>query len=96
MILKYLPPFLLALSGGWIGALAADRVGLIRGTQTIPIAVLDRGALLRAIDRGAPGVEETRRQYEQTLALLKAEGYLVIDQGWVIHAPEALHADRME
>ena len=93
MILRQLSDLLMALVMGICGALIADRAGWIRGTPGTPIAILDRGALLRAIEREEAGTEATKRQFEKKLSILRDQGYLVIDQGWVISAPEALHAD---
>jgi hypothetical protein len=84
--------FLLAvLLGGWV-------IGrYFRGAPmaSMPIAVMDRGQLLKTLDQNT--TEETRaitlQKFESAARRLADAGYLVIDRGWVIAAPEEFYVD---
>ena len=58
-----------------------------------PIALMDRKALFVALEAGHRDAPERRRRFEETARALSAEGYLVMDPGWVIAAPESLYVD---
>jgi hypothetical protein len=61
----------------------------------LPIAILDRGSLLRTLDENLPEKERARHleRFENMARQLSEAGYLVIDRGWVIAAPEDFYVD---
>ena len=78
-----------------IGLLSLWRVHQIanRIALTTPVLILDRSAHLHALPEGS--APETRQQLllelKQRADRYAREGYLVIDGGWVLAAPEELY-----
>ena len=64
-----------------------------RTALTTPIVVLDRAAELRSLPEGSPPEARQLRllQMKELADHYAAAGYLVIDSGWVIAAPEELY-----
>lgn len=80
-----LVPLLFGMLGGFWVQVHSDEV--------TPIAILDRSALFKALDQGDPESQHRRLQFEHAAQMLKEQGYLVIDKGWVLSAPEELYVD---
>ena len=80
-----------ALIGGWLLGPYLHPAPIV----SLPIAVMDRGQLLKTLDQKT--TEETRaltlKRFESAARRLSDAGYLVIDRGWVIAAPEEFYVD---
>lgn len=77
------------------GAIAAAVMLRIAEPPLLPIAILDRGALLKSLDGTRSDGDQAGRieHFESVARHLADAGYLVIDRGWVIAAPEDLYVD---
>jgi adenylylsulfate kinase-like enzyme len=62
---------------------------------SLPIAILDRGSLLTTLDDSLPESDraERIRRFESAARHLSDAGYLVIDRGWVLAAPEDFYVN---
>lgn len=91
-LLRRFQPLGMGLAGGAIAAALTLRMA---EPPSIPIAILDRGALLRSLDEKRPETEQKAliEQFEVVARHLSDAGYLVIDRGWVIAAPEEFYVD---
>ena len=91
-LVKTLMSLGMSLAGG---ALAAGWMLYRAEPPAVPIAILDRGALLRTLDENLPEKERARHleRFENMARQLSEAGYLVIDRGWVIAAPEDFYVD---
>ena len=80
-----------ALLSGWLIGSYFQRAPIV----SLPIAIMDRGQLLKTLDQKT--TEETRaltlQRFESAARRLADAGYLVIDRGWVIAAPEEFYVD---
>lgn len=79
--------------GGGAGALvAARRVAdpLARLNTLTPVVVLDRAAVIRALPPTAPpeAIQQALATLKATAERLAASGYLVLDAGSIVAAPE--------
>ena len=90
-----LGPFLM---GGMGGALALGLAESMTTPPVLPIAILDRGHLLKRLEEGSPDNDRDTqiRHFETAAKQLAHAGYLVIDRGWVIAAPEDFYVDLPE
>ena len=91
-LVKTLMSLGMSLAGG---ALAAGWMLHRAEPPAVPISILDRGALLRTLDENLPEKERARHleRFESMAHRLSDAGYLVIDRGWVIAAPEDFYVD---
>lgn len=91
-LVKTLMSLGMSLAGG---ALAAGSMLYRTEPPAVPIAILDRGSLLRTLDENLPEKERARHleRFENMARQLSEAGYLVIDRGWVIAAPEDFYVD---
>lgn len=89
---KLLHALLMGLAGG---AMAAGWMMRTAQPPVLPIAILDRGALLKDFEAHSGGDDQIARvtQFESVARHLADAGYLVIDRGWVIAAPEDFYVD---
>ena len=89
------PLLLQGTVSGIIGMLGALWVLSLRPPPPAgpPIALMDRKALFAALEAGHHNAPDQRRRFEEIARRLSAEGYLVMDPGWVIAAPESLYVD---
>jgi hypothetical protein len=81
---------------GLLGGLVAISLHQsITPQPSLPIAILDRGSLLNTLDDTQPESDraERIRIFESAARHLADAGYLVIDRGWVIAAPEDFYVD---
>ena len=64
-----------------------------RMTTLTPIVVLDRAAALRKlpVDSGSEERNRVMQNLQEQAAQYAKEGFLVIDRGWVIAAPEDVY-----
>jgi hypothetical protein len=61
----------------------------------LPIVIMDRGAFLQSLEEiGDPRLRRERIEaFEQATRRLADGGFIVIDRGWVLAAPEELYVD---
>lgn len=87
-----------------VSVLGLSLAGALMGTglmlrhmepSALPIAIVDRGALLTGLDSGLSEDEQAKRiqRFEKVARHLADAGYIVIDRGWVIAAPEEFYVD---
>jgi hypothetical protein len=83
-----------AIGFGALGGVLGAR-GLPPEAAPVPIAILDRGALLQSLESQGNPEEHARQRgrFESLARQLADAGYLVIDRGWVIAAPEDFYVD---
>ena len=89
---RSLLPMGLGLLGGLVGFALHQSIA---PQPPLPIAILDRGSLLNTLDDTQPESDraERIRLFESAARHLADAGYLVIDRGWVIAAPEEFYVD---
>jgi len=87
-----LSPLGLGIAGGLLAVTLAPRLA---PQPSSPIAILDRGHLLKSLEEHLSEAErrERIRRFETAARHLADAGYLVIDRGWVIAAPEDFYVD---
>ena len=93
---KFILPLLLGMVGGLIGGVSADRYQSLFSPEpaATPVIVLNIDELIeREKDTGATdanAMTQGLKKAKTLAAQLKAQGYLVLTQGSIIDAPEAL------
>lgn len=77
------------------GAVTTSLMLRMAAPPVLPIAILDRGALLKKLDAGVSQVDRAAliQQFESIARHLADAGYLVLDRGWVIAAPEEFYVN---
>ena len=91
-LLRHLGQIGLGLGGGLI---ASGLMLRIADPPALPIAILDRGALLETLDKNENLSDQKalKIRFDAIAKQLADAGYLVIDRGWVIAAPEEFYVD---
>lgn len=90
--IKALQPLGMSLVGAILGVAVSQWMS---SPASLPIAILDRGSLLQSLDDSVPENDraERIRRFESVARHLSDAGYLVIDRGWVIAAPEDFYVN---
>lgn len=94
---NYPTPLMVAiLLSGCLGG-ALSRISL-KAPDSNPVAIMDRGHFLKGLDQATSPEDKTIavKRFESAARRLADAGYLVIDRGWVIAAPEHLYVDTDE
>ena len=89
-LLQGLLLLLIAIVGGGLGSRLMKP-----SLDSLPIVIMDRGAFLQSLE--AIGDAKLRRDrieaFEGATRRLADGGFIVIDRGWVLAAPEELYVD---